>query len=167
MLESRLRRAGAVTLAASALALTMALPLILTVSGDAAAEPVREVLDGPVTVEVIRIIDGDTIVVRAHPWLGVFIEAHVRLAGIDAPELRGRCDGETALAGRARDRLAELLAGGVARLDDIRHDKYGGRVRARVFDAGGLDVGEVLVAAGLARSYHGERRRSWCSESGS
>lgn len=164
MLESKRGRAGPATFTAPAMALAIA--LLLAVRSSAAAELARESLDGPVTVEVIRIIDGDTIVVRAHPWLGVFIETHVRLAGIDAPELRGRCDGETALAGRARDRLAELLAGGIARLDDIRHDKYGGRVRARVLGVDGADVGAVLVAAGLARPYYGERRRSWCPESG-
>lgn len=139
---------------------------MLALAPAGAAELAREVLDGPVPVEVIRIIDGDTIVVRAHPWLGVFVETRVRLAGIDAPELRGRCDGEIALAGRARDRLAELLAGGSARLDDVRHDKYGGRVRARVLDGNGVDVGAALIAAGLARPYHGERRRPWCPAEG-
>ncbi|MEI6559714.1 MAG: thermonuclease family protein [Rhodospirillaceae bacterium] len=138
----------------------------LQVSAGPAAELARDVLQGPVAVDVIRVIDGDTIVVRAHPWLGVFIETSVRLAGIDAPELHGRCDGEIALAARARDRLAELLAGGAARLDDIRHDKYGGRVRARVLDSAGLDVGAALIAAGLARPYHGERRAPWCSDPG-
>ena len=146
-------------------ALVLAAP-VLALAPAGAAELAREVLEGPVPVEVIRIIDGDTIVVRAHPWLGVFIETRVRLAGIDAPELRGRCDGEIALAGRARDRLAELLAGGAARLDDVRHDKDAGRVRARVLDGNGVDVGAALIAAGLARPYHGERRRPWCPAEG-
>lgn len=140
----------------------VAAPLVILAVGGQAAELARENLVGPVMVEVIRVIDGDTIVVRAHPWLGVFVETHVRLAGIDAPELHGHCDGETALAERARDRLISLLAGGEARLSDIRNDKYGGRVRARVEDAAGLDVGAALVAAGLARPYHGERRAPWC-----
>ena len=159
MVDGWRRRAGPVVL--------VALAVGLMVSPGDAVELAREVLEGPVSVEVIRVIDGDTIVVRAHPWLGVFIETRVRLAGIDAPELHGHCDGEIVLAGRARDRLAELLAGGVAQLDDIRNDKYGGRVRARVLGAAGVDVGAVLVAAGLARAYHGERRGSWCPDHGS
>ena len=146
-------------------AVVLVLAVVLVVLAGQADGLAREQLEGPVTVEVIKIIDGDTIEVRAHPWLGVFIESRVRLAGIDAPELHGRCDGETALAARARDRLSELLSGGVARLDDIRHDKYGGRVRARVLDASGADVGAALIAAGLARPYHGERRRPWCAGS--
>ncbi len=158
MLEALRRPAGPLVVAVFALGLAVATA--------ESAELAREVLDGPVTVEVIRVIDGDTIVVRAHPWLGVFIETRVRLAGIDAPELRGRCDSETALAGRAKDRLAELLAGGVAHLDGVRHDKYGGRVRARVLDGAGTDVGAVLIAAGLARPYHGERRKPWCAGQG-
>ena len=143
------------------------LALVLASSSARAAELVREtasreVLSGPMPVEVIRVIDGDTIVVRAHPWLGVFVETRVRLEGIDAPELHARCDREKVLAEQARGRLTALLAGGQARISDIRNDKYGGRIRARVFDSAGVDVGAVLVAAGLARPYHGERRRSWC-----
>ena len=130
------------------------------------AELAREVLDGPMKVEVIRVIDGDTIVVRVHPWLGLFIESRVRLARIDAPELRGRSSSETTLAGRAKDRLGQLLASGTAHIDHVRPDKYGGRVRAHVLDSSGVDVGAVLIAAGLARPYHGERRKSWCADQG-
>jgi len=152
------RRAGHRGMAATGLA---ALLVVLAAAGEA-AELAREVLAGPMTVEVIRIIDGDTIVVRAHPWLGVFVETHVRLEGIDAPELHGRCDYEKDLAEQAKTRLAALLGAGEARISDIRNDKYGGRVRARVFDPAGVDVGAELVAAGLARPYHGERRQPWC-----
>ena len=145
----------------------VALALGVAVSSAGASERGRDILEGPVTVDVVRVIDGDTIAVRAHPWLGVFIETNVRLAGIDAPELHGRCAEETDLALRAKERLTELLAAGVARLDDIQHDKYGGRVRARVLDASGADVGASLIASGLARPYHGERRRPWCRDPGS
>ena len=46
---------------------------------------------GPVTARVIRIIDGDTIEVDAHPWPGHAVRVSVRLRGIDTPERRSRC----------------------------------------------------------------------------
>ena len=65
--------------------------------------PAAEVLSGPVPARLVRVVDGDTVVVRARIWLGQEVEIHVRLAGIDAPELRGKCARERALAVRARD----------------------------------------------------------------
>ena len=94
----------------------------------AAAEP----LPGPVSAEVVRVIDGDTIEVRVRVWLGQFVETRVRLADIDAPELRGACAGETALAQRALAHLADLLATGAVTLRDIRYGTFAGRVVARV-----------------------------------
>ena len=93
----------------------------------------------------------------------------MRLAGIDAPELRGKCARERALAERARAYLLARLAGGDrsrVRLRDIRYGKYAGRVLARVETGGGEDLGRSLMAAGLARPYAGRARASWCGEAG-
>ena len=133
---------------------------LLAVAGSAAADE----LPGPVPAEVLRVIDGDTLVVRARIWLGQDVRTRVRIAGIDAPELSGRCPGERALAVRARARVEDLLAAGEVRLFDVRHGKYGGRVIARVRLDDGRDLGVVLMAAGLARAYAGGRRTTWCSE---
>ncbi len=126
-------------------------------------------LAGPVPAEVVAVIDGDTIEVRAVIWLGQVVSTRVRLAGIDAPELRGKCARERALAERARAYLLARLEGGErvqVRLRDIRYGKYAGRVLARVETAGGEDLGRGLMAAGLARPYAGRARTSWCEEAG-
>ena len=156
------RRTGLV--AALALILSAGLGIAET-SADSMALG-REVLPGPVPVEIVRVIDGDTIAVRAHTWLGAFVETRVRLEGIDAPERHGRCADETALAEQARQYLELLLTGAQVRLFEIRNDKYGGRVRAKVITSDGTDVSEAMVLAGLARRYHGERRGSWCLPTG-
>ena len=122
----------------------------------------REVLPGPVPAEVVEVIDGDTLKVRAHIWLGQAVETSVRLAGINAPELAGKCDEERLLAARARDYLARLLADRAVSLREVAYDKYGGRVVARVDDRTGRDLGAALVAAGLARPYDGGKRGKWC-----
>lgn len=149
-------------LARAGVSVLVALLVLAAGRSGAAAELSHNALAGPVSAEVIRIIDGDTIVVRVHPWLGIFIETHVRLEGLDAPELHGHCDQEIAMAQRAKLRLGELLADGQVVLQNIRNDKYGGRVDARVILGSGTDVAEIMIGDGLARPYHGERRLSWC-----
>lgn len=123
----------------------------------------REFIAGPVAARVLTVIDGDTLLVRARIWLGQEVETRVRLAGVDTPEPRGRCPGERALAGRARDFVSRLLATGAVTLYDVRFGKYGGRVLARVVAADGTDTGTALIAAGLARAYAGGKRQPWCS----
>ena len=69
----------------------------------------------------------------------------------------------------ARAYLLARLKGGEraqVRLRDIRYGKYAGRVLARVETAGGEDLGQGLMAAGLARPYDGRARVSWCEEAG-
>lgn len=130
--------------------------VLFLASYPAAAE---EVLTGPVQAELLRVIDGDTIEVRARLWLGLDLITRVRLSGIDAPELDGACTQERDLARAARHLLANTLSSPV-RLTQIHQDKYAGRVVARVGSASTEDVGGVLVAAGLARPYGS--RAPWC-----
>lgn len=122
----------------------------------------REVLPGPVPAELVRVVDGDTVLVSARIWLGQRVTVSVRLAGIDAPEMRGRCASERARARQARDFLARRLAAGRIALADIQYGKFAGRVVARLLDGDGADLGAALLAAGLARPYAGRRRGSWC-----
>lgn len=127
-------------------------------SGPKAAER----LAGPVEAEVLRVIDGDSMVVRARIWLGQTVEIHVRLAGIDTPELRGKCAEEKERAAAARDALALLVAEGPVRLSDVETDKYGGRVLARVATHRHGDLARALIAGGHARAYEGGARGGWC-----
>lgn len=100
----------------------------------------------------VEVMDGDTIRVGGQV---------VRIVGLDAPELRGACPREQLLAERARDRLAQLLAGGVT-VQPRGVDRYR-RVLAVVRDRAGRDVAEVLIAEGLARAYDGRGARpGWC-----
>jgi endonuclease YncB( thermonuclease family) len=102
-----------------------------------------------------RAIDGDTITCG---------KIHIRIVNVDTPELgaHARCPAEAELAERARRFTAEQLAGSKVEIrpDPKRpHDRYG-RTLARV-TVDGIDLGEALVAAGLAREWDG-KRRTWC-----
>ncbi len=128
----------------------------------ASASKLPDNIPGPVRAKIIRVIDGDTVVVRAHIWLGQEIETTVRLFGIDAPELRGRCLAESDIARKARDFLTDLLASGDVLLRDIRLGKYARRVVARMEAADGRDCASALIGIGLGRAYGGGKRMSWC-----
>jgi endonuclease YncB( thermonuclease family) len=118
-------------------------------------------MEGPVAAEVLRVIDGDTLTVRAKIWIGQELTTNVRLLGVNAPELSGGCDEERALAEAARRFLAERVEGRSVTLRNIALDKFGGRVVAVVEDGAG-DLGSALLAARLAVPYDGGRRGSWC-----
>ncbi len=121
-----------------------------------------ETLAGPVAAEVIDVLDGDTIAVRAHIWLGQEVVIRVRLDGIDAPELRAACREERRLAEAARDFLRREIADARVTLRRIRRGKYAGRVLAAVATADGRDIARMLLDRGLARPYRGGRRAGWC-----
>jgi len=119
-----------------------------------AAEAAGGALDGPVAAQVVQVVDGDTLRVRAQIWLDQEITVKVRLADIDAPELRSAdCTAEKDRARAAHAFLAAWVEGRAVTLTDIRHDKYGGRVAARAADAQGRDLSDGLVAAGHAAPY--------------
>jgi len=99
-----------------------------------------------------RVVDGDTIRVGGE---------RIRMMGLDAPETHGQCPRENAMARAARDRLQQLVAGGVY-LRRHGRDRYG-RTLAVVQDRAGRDLAQVLIRERLARPYDGRgRRQGWC-----
>jgi endonuclease YncB( thermonuclease family) len=114
------------------------------------------------------IVDGDTIRVAGETF---------RLVGFDAPETyRAQCPSERALGNRATLRLRQLVAGGGLDLERVACScqpgtegtprcNYGrscGVLRVR-----GRDVGELLIAEGMAHAYVCGRtscpaREAWC-----
>ncbi len=117
-------------------------------------------LRGPVAASVERVIDGDTVKMRAQIWIDQELVISVRLAGVDAPELfRPKCAVEKDRAREAKIFVEEFLSSGTAVLRDVAYGKYAGRVVARI-EVAGSDLGEALVAEGLAVN---GARGAWCS----
>lgn len=84
----------------------------------------------------------------------------IRLAGIDAPELRQSCTREEKpypCGADAKAELARLAEGAVVRCRIEEEDRYGRSVAA--CRAGGEDLGAALVRRGFALSYENRYRR--------
>ena len=90
---------------------------------------------------------------------GDTFKATFRIANIDTPEIRAKCDAERELALRGKAFTADFLKQGDVVITQVGVGKYG-RVIATV-QRGDEDLGEALIAAGLARRWKG-RRESWC-----
>ena len=111
---------------------------------------------------VVRVHDGDTLSVNIAGCPDVLCKSiPIRISGIDAPEMKGKCPQEIAGAIAAKNYLTDKVMNsqGIA-LHDPTRDKYF-RLNAHVM-ADGVDVGADMVAKGLARAYSGGKRAGWC-----
>lgn len=133
---------------------TASLLAVLAVAGCGVIEPLATSggAGDPVPVELVHVIDGDTIIVDDGGG-----EQKVRFLGIDTPEI-AHGDGETseACGEEAREMTEELTAAGDLELrsDDGQpaEDRYGRRLA--YVEAGGKDLSAELLQAGLAEIYH-------------
>lgn len=112
--------------------------------------------------EVTSIYDADTFRVNIKGYPPIVGERiPIRILGIDAPELRGKCESEKIAARKAKKHTVnELRTAKVIELKDIQRGKYF-RILAHVF-VDGKNLGKELIKAGHARAYDGGKRGSWC-----
>ena len=132
--------------------------LLVTIPADAKR---RGNFEGPVEATVLNVLDGDTFLAEAHIWPGQVIEVNIRVRGIDAPEMKSRCEAEHAAARKARRALADLIGTNV-RISNIGSAKYYGRVLADVETQAGELVAVRMLEQELVRPYKGGRRAGWC-----
>jgi len=117
---------------------------------------------GTYSVDVIEVVDGDTILARVHIWIGLKQITKLRIRGIDAPEMRAKreCERRAArLAKRIVEDLILLDPGGVT-ISNIESGKYSGRIITDV-SVNGIDVADFLLSQNLAVPYEGGKRQPW------
>ncbi|WEZ81938.1 thermonuclease family protein [Rhizobium sp. 32-5/1] len=119
------------------------------------------IVDGPVRAQIIRVIDGDTLLVAAKPWPQQTMEVYVRLRGIDAPEMKSDC-ASTRVAGEQAQAALAAMAGEQTEIQllHISGDKYFGRVLADVALTDGRNPAQELLSAGYVREYGGGRKKA-------
>lgn len=126
-----------------------------------------EKISGPVQAVVVRVIDGDTVVVNAKVWPQLTVEdISVRVFGIDTPERHGKCVLEKQRAQEAKTIMAEAFeVGSTVNLTHIVLGKFAGRVVANVTRGDGLSWSDLIVGAGLAAPYFGQgAKKDWCAD---
>lgn len=113
-----------------------------------------------------EVIDGDSLYVYVPVWAGIVVKAHIRLFGLDSPEIHGKCSQEKELALKAQAKLKEWLPknSSVQLFVMKEKDKYG-RVLANIRTPDGTSITKRLIDEGLARVYNGKgKRQGWCNK---
>ncbi len=125
---------------------------LLILCSHAAAEDIPAVM--------VRVHDGDTIVVNipGMPYKLFSHELLIRIRGIDCPESDDPDPIVKAWAKAATDctRLALPGANQPVLLQNVKWDKYGGRIDADV-----EDVSTELLSLNLAKPYDGKKKIPW------
>jgi len=108
--------------------------------------------------EIIKIIDGDSLIALVDLGFHLYLEKNIRLMDIDSPELRTLDEEMKAYGLRSKEKLEEYLTSGDGRiiLDSISNkDKYG-RVLGNLYKEGkDVTASEYMIANGYAWPYSG------------
>jgi endonuclease YncB( thermonuclease family) len=144
------------------LALLLIVPALAFAQVKAPKEPQGVTYD----VNIIRVTDGDTIVIAA-PYLlpPLRPQLAVRIYGVDTPEKghRAQCATEAAAAELASKWTQQLVTTGKKHQVILyKWDKFGGRVIGDIV-VDGQSVRRGLIANGHAREYYGAAKVSWCN----
>jgi endonuclease YncB( thermonuclease family) len=118
---------------------------------------------GSVTVnQVTSIYDADTFRVDIAGYPPIVGEhMSIRVLGVDAPELRGKCQLEKDKARAAKQFTVGLLRSAeTIELHNMQRGKYF-RILADVY-IDGSSLADLLINAGHARVYDGGKRGGWC-----
>jgi micrococcal nuclease len=105
----------------------------------------------------VRVVNGDTIVVRAETY---------RLVGFDTPETaQAKCASERKLGYRAAFRLRRIIAGGGLDLEPVKCGEGGACATLRVL---GQSVADLMIGQGFARTLacttaSCPSHKSWCT----
>lgn len=111
------------------------------------------------TVTLVRVYDGDTIIVKVDNVPDVFEEISVRIHGVDCPEIRSKNVKIRELAIQARTFTQEQLVNKKIVLKNIRRDKYF-RLLADIDGKDG-SLSQSLIQSGLGVPYFGGKKTKW------
>ena len=111
---------------------------------------------------LVSVYDADTFRVNIKGWPDIVGKnMPVRVLGVDAPEIRGKCENEKDQAREAKAFTKSLLENAeIIELRNIESGKYF-RLLANVY-VDGQDLTELLIISSHARPYDGGTREGWC-----
>lgn len=134
--------------------------VLMTVEPSAASS--TKFIHGPVTAQLINVVDGDTVLVDAEPWPNTTIRIFVRLRDIDTPEMKSKCVSLRKAAKAAKIALSELLDGQTLTLHNISGGKYYGRIIADIQTEHGTNASQTLLNSGHTIPYKSRKLNRIC-----
>ncbi|SET47045.1 thermonuclease family protein [Thalassotalea agarivorans] len=114
--------------------------------------------------QVVSVYDADTFRVNLQNFPDIAGKnMPIRVNGVDAPEIRGKCTYEKALAKKAKAfAQALLLNAKEIELKNMQRGKYFRFIADVYID--GKNLANLLIEHNLARPYQGGKRQSWCNQ---
>jgi endonuclease YncB( thermonuclease family) len=116
---------------------------------------------GSYEIDVVRVIDGDTLSAVVHIYPKHSVQTNIRLRGVNAPETKANTECEKTAAMAAKAALEQFTHTAGCTINDVSPDKFGGRFDADL-TCDGLDIAKALLAQGHVREYDGGKREPWC-----
>ncbi|MBL0690589.1 MAG: thermonuclease family protein [Alphaproteobacteria bacterium] len=111
-------------------------------------------------IEMIKVIDGDTMLIRLLDISGIDVEVKLRILGIDTAELTSIEPKELELSLRAKDYAEELLLGkSNLRVVNISNDKYRSRIVGDIELSNGKLFSKMMLDKNLAIQYDGKTKQ--------
>ena len=112
--------------------------------------------------KVISIYDGDTLRVNIDSFPDIVGKnIRIRIKGIDAPEIKGKCQTEIDLAIMARDYLRNAInQSSQIELRNIERGKYFRIVGELYID--GENISKDLMKKNIVYQYTGGKKKDWC-----
>jgi len=108
--------------------------------------------------KAIRVVDGDTVVLRIDVGFHVFVEHSCRILGIDTPEThRPKSEGEKSHGLKATARAIDLLVEEDLIIKSSKAGKYG-RFLVQITLPDGRDYTETMISEGF------EKKKSYAKE---
>ena len=116
--------------------------------------------------KVVKVYDCDTITIATKfPYLTILNESnimyrfHVRLLGIDTPEIKTKNEDEKSIAHLAQKTLSDLILNKNVSLKNTSLDKYG-RILATVYMDDGIEISKWAIEKRFAVYYDGGTKKS-------
>jgi len=111
--------------------------------------------------EIVRVIDGDSVIVTVSVGFDMYIKLGLRLYGIDCPEIRSRDKAHKAHGLLAKNCVEEnLKVGEVYRITTNSKGKFGRYLATIKLSGRRGTINDLLVKSLLAVPYAGEHKRA-------
>lgn len=113
-------------------------------------------------VKVVNVYDGDTFKANLNCKEDIFCKnILVRVARIDTPELKGKCEVEKLNAIKAKEEVSNYFHNAKSiRLENIKRDKYF-RILADIY-IDDINLSNEMIKKDLAVPYEGLTKINWC-----